>query len=460
MPLTGIKASELSGQPRGSDIAGVRPSTGLWACLGYFLFFLMVTFPAAPGLGLLKGCLLALVLASVVVVVPKGSFALDFTVVAWTFFFVALGFLLVVRGLFEAAPGAWKVVTVHVLWPIIYLVLLGGVASFKKLVDLERVLMLAAIFIPAYGFLYVASEMDLVPGIGYIGLSSFRDEQALGLYDNYIQTSIHGLNSMSFLLPFIMATLVTYRRSEKSERIWRISLWISLLLGIALMLISGRRALLLVTMLAPLLILGFCFFQPFAQRIRNQKFVLRLAVVALCSAIALTFVISLMHEVKLTQIFGELANSFDFSATTESGNASDRRSQYFALLHGWHENSIIGAGLGMPAYGSIRSETTPWAYELTYLALLFQTGLVGVLAYAAGVFWIYRLGTRVIKEGGILGQMMLPLLVGMTCFLIANATNPYLTKFDGLWTLFLPVAVINFWLVGHRERESSSPRAI
>jgi hypothetical protein len=106
VPLTDIKASELPGQPRGSDIVGARASTGLWACLGYFLFFLMVTFPAAPGLGLLKGCLLALVLASVVVVLSKGGFALDFTVVAWTFFFVALGFLLVVRGLFEAAPGA------------------------------------------------------------------------------------------------------------------------------------------------------------------------------------------------------------------------------------------------------------------------------------------------------------------------------------------------------------------
>jgi len=85
---------------------------------------------------------------------------------------------------------------------------------------------------------------------------------------------------------------------------------------------------------------------------------------------------------------------------------------------------------------------------------------VGLLAYAAGVIWIYCLGTRVIKEGGILGQMMVPLLVGMTCFLIANATNPYLGKFDGLWTLFLPIAVINYWLLGYQARGASALCAV
>jgi len=89
----------------------------------------------------------------------------------------------------------------------------------------------------------MASEMGLLPGIGYIGLSSFRDEQALGLYDNYIQIAIHGLSSMSFLLPYILAMLVTYRGSEKSARIWRVLLWIALLFGISLMLISAARAL-------------------------------------------------------------------------------------------------------------------------------------------------------------------------------------------------------------------------
>jgi len=66
----------------------------MWARLGYFLFFLMVAFPAAPGLALLKACLLAVVLASVIVGAFRGCFALDSAVAAWTSFFVALGCLL------------------------------------------------------------------------------------------------------------------------------------------------------------------------------------------------------------------------------------------------------------------------------------------------------------------------------------------------------------------------------
>ena len=86
----------------------------------------------------------------------------------------------------------------------------------------------------------------------------------------------------------------------------------------------------------------------------------------------------------------------------------------------------------------IRSDVMPWAYELSYLALLYQTGLVGLGIYATGIAWIYFMGVKILRSGGMFAESMLPLLVGMTCFLVANATNPYLAKFDGLWIIFLP----------------------
>ncbi|MBZ5570405.1 MAG: O-antigen ligase family protein [Acidobacteriia bacterium] len=426
----------------------------MWTLLGYLLFFLMVAFPAAPGLTLLKGCLLVVVLISVVVRLLKGQFAPHPAVAGWTFFFVMLGFLLVLRGLFLATPGAWPMVGVHVLWPIIYFTLLSSITTGKRLIGLERVLTLATIFIPIYTFLYLASETGLLPSLGYVGLSSFREGQGFGLSDGYIQVSTYGLNSMSFLIPFTMATLVTYHTSKEGGRISRVWSWIGLFLALGVVLISGRRALQFVTLLAPLLILGFRSFQPDAEKSLTKTFVVRVVAVGLCGVIALSLVAGFIYDVKLTRLAEELFGSFDFSATTVSNSANERRSQYFALLREWHEHPVLGIGLGMPAYGSIRSETMPWAYELSYLALLCQTGLIGLLAYAAGIVWIYRTGTRVIKEGAMLGRMILPVLVGMTCFLIANATNPYLGKFDGLWAIFLPLAMINYWLVG-REAERS-----
>ena len=52
-------------------------------------------------------------------------------------------------------------------------------------------------------------------------------------------------------------------------------------------------------------------------------------------------------------------------------------------------------------------------------------------------------GVKIIGEGGHLAELMIPMLVGLSGLLIADATNPYLEKFDEMWTLFLPLAVIN-----------------
>jgi len=154
-------------------------------------------------------------------------------------------------------------------------------------------------------------------------------------------------------------------------------------------------------------------------------------------------------------LFSRVSDGFDFGATTVDEGAAARHEQFDALLRGWYENPLLGAGHGASAHGSIRSNERPWAYELSYLALLFQCGLLGFVAYSAGVAWIYWKGIGIIKDGGMLGQNMLALLVGMTCYLIVNATNPYLSRFDGIWAIFLPLAFINYSLVLRSERLES-----
>lgn len=61
-----------------------------------------------------------------------------------------------------------------------------------------------------------------------------------------------------------------------------------------------------------------------------------------------------------------------------------------------------------------------------------------------GLAWIYWHGARILREGGAVASMMLPTLVGVTCFLIASGTNPHLPRLDGLWVIFLPVSLIGF----------------
>jgi len=99
----------------------------------------------------------------------------------------------------------------------------------------------------------------------------------------------------------------------------------------------------------------------------------------------------------------------------------------------------------------IRAADMPWAYELAYLGLLYHTGLVGLVLYAVGVSWIYVEGIRVIRKGSLLSPLMVSILTGTSTFLIANATNPYLEKFDYVWTIFLPLAVVNASLLNRGQ---------
>ena len=142
---------------------------------------------------------------------------------------------------------------------------------------------------------------------------------------------------------------------------------------------------------------------------------------------------------------------FDPSSSWDE-SAYVRQEQFFALLEEWSKRPFFGHGHGAAAWGSIRSFDQPWAYELSYVALLFHTGIVGFAIYAAAVIWIYRIGLRIIRSCDRIGLYMVPALVGPPCFLIANATNPYLEKFDYIWVIFLPVALINYWLLTGDEK--------
>lgn len=132
---------------------------------------------------------------------------------------------------------------------------------------------------------------------------------------------------------------------------------------------------------------------------------------------------------------------FDFSAIgnflSETGEVSDtpRLLQSEALIEGWMENPFLGNGAGINA--SVARSETPGTYELTYLAMLFERGIVGILVFVLMYIVLMVWSIRCLNKNAINTMDTFALIIALNLFMIANATNPYLNAFDYIWFLFI-----------------------
>ncbi|MFN2572495.1 MAG: hypothetical protein ABR537_12940 [Gemmatimonadales bacterium] len=412
-----------------------RPRVGVW--LGGLLFFLMLVVPAAyqP----VKAALLALVLAAITVqALSRGGLPLHRTIVLWTLASIATGLFFMVRGVGRGAPGATEVGRVYALWPLVYTILIAGVANPGVVPTILRVLVVATIAIGLYGASYILHFVGLLPDALYIPLAQ---NQRIGFYGGFVEFNIDSLASLLFLIPFTISALMTWPSDESPiSRRW---LWIALIVGTSLAALSARRALLLVIALSPLFALMLRRLLPRAERRASRPLVLHFLVVGGLALTGLAIALHFLFGLRFGPMLDMFKRGFAFDSYVRG---VERRDQILNLVSGWKQVPLLGTGHGGVGPGWPRSQETPWAYELSYLALLFHTGLLGFLIYASGVGWIFTMSIRIIRHGNRLGLCTLSVLVGTLCFLIANGADPYLEKYDYMWVIFLPVALINVWL--------------
>jgi hypothetical protein len=150
-----------------------------------------------------------------------------------------------------------------------------------------------------------------------------------------------------------------------------------------------------------------------------------------------------------------LLQGFDFSGRAGTGDfeTNARALQLRAMIAAWMDRPILGAGHGA-ALSVVRDGEMPWAYELTYGALLFQTGTLGFLAYFSGIAWtMYRLVLILRDPSSPVRLYAFGMVSGMIGLIIGSATNPYLVTFDSLWAVFMPIGLINMELL-RKERQA------
>lgn len=340
----------------------------------------------------------------------------------WTIAYVILNLLLIGHGIVAGNPAPMYYFPIYVLWPIYYVLLSGCVNaySFSKIVKTGKICMLMHIFVGLIAFIkfnlgspdgsfwgYVAS---IRPGFPFLAIT---------------WGNIAGFIFMYFF--FLGSIIQTRARIRKAD-------WLILLLGLVYIFVTSRRVIFLCVVLSVIIAFYFVRFFPEDDKRQMKRRLGKITMMGCLSVGFLLLFVSCFH----------LFTTEDMKAFSEqTGQVSDglRKEQIKALLEGWSAAPWFGVGTGIDA--SVSRSDIPGNYELTYLAKLFEGGLVGFLYYCCLILYIYIWFVRFLKDKPFLRSYAMATLVAITMFLLANATNPYLGAFDYMWVLYIPFMLIN-----------------
>jgi O-antigen ligase len=138
-------------------------------------------------------------------------------------------------------------------------------------------------------------------------------------------------------------------------------------------------------------------------------------------------------------VFGtdKLNSQFDFVAERYTGNDafnsdSIRLSMAPVLISQFLNNPIFGSGMGAYNKFLVRFPETPWNYELQWISLLVQFGIIGLLYFALILFFIFRTLLVIHRRISISAAILFAMWLGtgfFNCFLLTSQTGVVYTTF-------------------------------
>jgi hypothetical protein len=280
------------------------------------------------------------------------------------------------------------------------------VSSFYSVSAFISLNIIIYIFCKIYGLMYPLASLDLDYRFG-------RASSGLFAY------STNNLPIFMFTIPFMIAHNFNRKRSKF---VYKLILFLSVVAAC----LSLRNALILVIIISFVVVLI----------VRKRIWLL-----GLCSLILVLFIywISFSHP--------QLLESYSNLKLENLISGEDPRYlQSLFWIEMINEAPIFGHGIGsvVPSGGDIYS---PYGYELTYLMLAAQIGLMPTAIYASvflgSIFLLfYRYNWK--SKSDYLADDSSSFAVGLAAsmFLIASATNGYLMTLGYLWTVFLPITYL------------------
>ncbi len=335
-----------------------------------------------------------------------------------------------VHGLINNTPGAIRVLTVTSLWPLLYAFLAINLNNNHAFQALNKTLWLALTCIVFYSFLYLGYQAGFIPGFLYFELNQ---GQTIGFYDGFIEYNLYSLSSLLFLVPF--AIHQGYLRLKRES----LTLLMTLIITSSLVLVflTGRRAVFLILLISPLLIVSTNLLLGINKKNRRttKKITKLKNLTLIVITCLLVYHLLTKMDIRWDSVWSTFIDGFDFK---QGSSTYERALQFHSLINAWMDGNVLfGAGNGA-ATDVVRSHEFPWAYELTYIYLLFSNGIIGVLFYFSWFVWgLWRL-RKAIKFNPETFYYIAPITTGVFGLVIGAASNPYFGKFDYLWIIMLP----------------------
>ncbi len=408
--------------------AGRKFATKMWLFLLQSFFVLMLTVPTT--FQSQRGVFLALI-TFIAGILALRKWCVHRDIIFLWLLTMLVGIVGVAWGVVNSAPGALRVTSVYLIWPALYLLYIGLAHNPRVIRAMESALLLGVALATLMALTVMVAGLL---GYGWLiyPLLEFQGA-AFGNYEGFIEFRTYGLTTVIYGFPFLLSIIFVRRDELRGMR--KLGVYLLLFAVVLAILGSGRRAFLLVMLIAPFITLSFL--QMSACRLKagplaslGLKSVV-LSVLAIAGGIAAL-------GLDVVAVVEEFIAAFQ----GQEESSGLRYLQANSLWEAFTNSPLIGHGLGS-AVDVLRSDEMPWAYELSYLALLMNVGIIGFLIYSFAIVWIALKGLQLARKDREFAKLFVPLLNGLCAFLIINGTNPYLAKFDYLWVIFLPIALIN-----------------
>lgn len=317
--------------------------------------------------------------------------------------------------------------SVSIAWPLLFFLFIGISINREWFLYFYRILIGLTLSLCIFDTLVLFSGLWGLFGLrGFLMI--FNKNQVIGSnWSGFYAIRSDHIFLYAFLIPFMMSVMfrqtnVEYIELGVSKGYVRFVCLNAILIGV----LSGMGG----VWLAEAVAFVICLF-----RYRDMRGK-RVASIIFAAGIVLTMVfLSYSSKGVAWYIYEEVA---DHLFVKSRGIEDIRGNQIKAMIDLWMTSPLVGAGRGVPVgYWREGRDVLGVGGESSYFVMLYQSGVIGVALF----FALVVNGIKTLKTRDDAPWFCDPFIVGMVCFLIANAFNPYLANLSVIWILLFPLIV-------------------